>query len=178
MDATTSMTHAAALQLRPAGVADVPQILALIRELADYEKLLHEVDASEADLRRDLFGDTPRAHCDLALWQGEVAGFALWFYNYSTFRGRAGIYLEDLFVRPALRGHGIGKALIVQLAQRCAAEQLPRLQWSVLDWNAPSIAFYESLGAVVMKEWLTCRVHGEAIAALAQSPAAATGAGA
>ena len=175
---TATTTTTPALQLRPAGVDDVPEILALIRELAEYEKLLHEVDASEADLRRDLFGDTPRAHCDLALWHGEVAGFALWFYNYSTFRGRAGIYLEDLFVRPALRGHGIGKALIAHLAQRCVAEQLPRLQWSVLDWNAPSIAFYESLGAVVMKEWLTCRMHGEAIAALAQASAAAKGAGA
>ncbi len=169
----------AALQLRPATVADVPEILALIRELADYEKLLHEVDASEDDLRRDLFGATPRAHCDIALSNGEVAGFALWFYNYSTFNGRAGIYLEDLFVRPPFRGHGIGKALIAHLAQRCVAEQLPRLQWSVLDWNAPSIAFYKSLGAVVMKEWLTCRMNPAAIAALAgtsQRAAAAEGA--
>ena len=170
-----------ALQLRPATVADVPEILALIRELADYEKLLHEVDASEDDLHRDLFGATPRAHCDIALSNGEVAGFALWFYNYSTFRGRAGIYLEDLFVRPVHRGHGIGKALIAHLAQRCVAEQLPRLQWSVLDWNAPSIAFYESIGAQVMKEWLTCRMSPAAIAALAgtrRHAAAAKGASA
>jgi diamine N-acetyltransferase len=157
------------LLLRPAGEQDLADILALIRDLAIYEKLLHEVDASEDDLRRDLFGANPVAHAEIAEWNGEVAGFALWFYNYSTFRGRAGIYLEDLFVRPAFRGHGIGKRLIARLAQRCVDEQLPRLQWSVLDWNTPSIAFYESLGANVMKEWLTCRMSSEAIATLAQS---------
>jgi GNAT superfamily N-acetyltransferase len=157
---------ASPLLIRSATKADVPEILALIRELADYEKLLHEVDATEADLERDLFGDAPRAHGDIAMWNGEVAGLAFWFYNYSTFLGRAGIYLEDLFVRPPFRGHGIGKALIAHLAQRCADENLSRLQWSVLDWNAPSIAFYESLGADVMREWLTCRMNRQAIGAL------------
>lgn len=162
-------TEKSLLQLRPATVQDVGEILSLIRELADYEKLLHEVDASEDDLRRDLFGDTPRAHCDIAMWNGEVAGMALWFYNYSTFLGRAGIYLEDLFVRPAFRGHGIGKSLIAYLAQRCIDENLSRLQWSVLDWNASSIAFYESLGADVMREWLACRMSRKAIDTLATS---------
>lgn len=157
----------APLRLRPATVEDVGEILSLIRELADYEKLLHEVDATQADLVRDLFGDAPRAHCDIAIWKGEVAGMAFWFYNYSTFLGRAGIYLEDLFVRPAFRGNGIGKALIAHLAQRCVDENLSRLQWSVLDWNAPSIAFYESLGADVMREWLACRMGRKAIDALA-----------
>ena len=160
------------LQLRPATVDDLGEILSLIRELADYEKLLHEVGATEADLERDLFGAAPRAHCDIAMWNGEVVGMAFWFYNYSTFLGRAGIYLEDLFVRPAFRGNGIGKALIAHLAQRCVDENLSRLQWSVLDWNAPSIAFYESLGADVMREWLACRMCRKAIDALAKSYAA------
>ncbi len=157
------------LRLRAARTEDVADILALIRELAHYEKLLHEVIAGEADLQRDLFGATPRAHCDIAEWDGEVAGFALWFYNYSTFKGRAGVYLEDLFVRPAFRGNGIGKSLIAGLARRCVDESLPRLTWSVLDWNRPSIAFYESIGAHVMREWLCCRMNSEAIAALAQT---------
>ena len=157
------------LQLRPANAEDVGEILALIRELADYEKLLHEVDATEADVARDLFGSAPRAHCNIAMWNGEVAGMAFWFYNYSTFLGRASIYLEDLFVRPAFRGNGIGKSLIAHLAQRCVDENLSRLQWSVLDWNAPSIAFYESLGADVMREWLACRMSRKAINALAAS---------
>ena len=162
----------ALLQLRPATVDDVGEILSLIRELADYEKLLHEVDATEADLRRDLFSETPRAHCDIAMCNGEVAGLAFWFYNYSTFLGRAGIYLEDLFVRPAFRGNGLGRALIAHLAQRCVDQDLSRLQWSVLDWNAPSIAFYESLGADVMREWLTCRMSRQAIEALVKHPVA------
>jgi GNAT superfamily N-acetyltransferase len=159
------------LRLRPATVDDAGEILSLIRELADYEKLLHDVSASEDDLRRDLFGAAPRAHCDIAMWNGEVAGMALWFYNYSTFLGRAGIYLEDLFVRPAFRGNGIGKSLIAHLARRCVDENLSRLQWSVLDWNAPSIAFYESLGADVMREWLACRMSRQAIDALATNDA-------
>jgi GNAT superfamily N-acetyltransferase len=162
------------LQIRAATREDAAHILALIRELADYEKLLHEVHASEDDLRRDLFGDTPRAHCDIAMWDGEVAGMAFWFYNYSTFLGRAGIYLEDLFVRPAFRGNGIGKALIAHLARRCIDENLSRLQWSVLDWNQPSIALYEALGADVMREWLTCRMSHPAIAALAQTAVPST----
>lgn len=172
---TVAHTEASRLQLRPATVHDVAEIRALIRELADYEKLLHEANATEEDFRRDLFGESPRAHCDIAMWDGKVAGFAFWFYNYSTFLGRAGIYLEDLFVRPAHRGNGIGKALIGHLAQRCVDEDLSRLQWSVLDWNQPSIAFYESLGADVMREWLTCRMNREAIRALTQAAAVTPG---
>lgn len=157
----------AGLRIRPAHETDAGAILGLIRELAIYEKLLHEVDASEADLQRDLFGPNPVAHADIAEWNGEIAGFALWFYNYSTFRGRAGIYLEDLFVLPAFRGKGLGKALIARLAQRCVEESLPRLQWQVLDWNTPSIEFYKSLDANLLSEWVTCRMGEAAIAALA-----------
>ncbi len=157
----------AGLVLRAARPADAEAIHALICELADYEKLLHDVDASVDDLARDLFGATPRVFAQVAEWGGEVVGFSVWFYNYSTFRGRHGIYLEDLFVRPAWRGKGIGKALIVDLARRCVAEGLPRMQWSVLDWNTPSIEFYESLGAKRTTEWVGCRVEGDALAALA-----------
>jgi diamine N-acetyltransferase len=157
------------LTIRPAAPADAGLVLAFIRELADYEKLLHEVTASEADIARGLFGDNPRAFCDIAQWNGEPVGFALWFYNYSTFQGRHGLYLEDLFVRPQARGRGIGKALLAHLARRCRDEGLGRLQWWVLDWNEPSIAFYRSLGAVPMDEWTVFRVEGEALARLAEA---------
>ena len=156
-----------ALSIRVARPGDAPAIHALICELADYEKLRDEVDANVEDIARDLFGANPRVFAQIAEWNGEIAGFSLWFYNYSTFRGRHGIYLEDLYVRPALRGKGIGKALIVNLAKRCVAEGLPRLQWSVLDWNTPSIAFYESLGAKLMPEWIDCRVESDALGKLA-----------
>ena len=155
------------LTIRPARAEDVPLIHALICELADYEKLRAEVDAREMDVAVALFGPAPRAFCDIAEWQGKPAGFALWFYNYSTFRGRHGIYLEDLFVRPEFRSNGIGKALIVHLARRCIDENLPRLQWQVLDWNKPAIEFYESLGAKPMPEWIGCRVDGDALGKLA-----------
>ena len=153
--------------VRAASPADAPLIYRFVRDLADYEKLLHEVDATEADIRRDLFGETPRAFCDIAEIDGEPVGFALWFYNYSTFRGRHGIYLEDLFVRPQARGAGAGKALLRRLAQRCVDEGLARLEWAVLDWNAPSIAFYDSLGAAAMNDWITRRLTGEALQSLA-----------
>ena len=143
-------------------------VLSLVRELADYEKLLHEVEATEAMIGAALFGDSPRLFCDIAEWNGEVAGFAVWFINFSTFSGRSGIYLEDLFVRPALRGNGIGKALLSRLAKECVANGWSRLQWSVLDWNTPSIEFYTSLGAQLMDEWTVCRVGGAALTALAQ----------
>lgn len=155
------------LSIRAARREDAPTIRALICELADYEKLRHEVDASVDDIARDLSGANPRVFAEIAEWNGEVAGFSLWFYNYSTFRGRHGVYLEDLFVRPAFRGRGIGKALIVNLAKRCVAEGLPRFQWSVLDWNTPSIEFYQSLGAKTMPEWIGCHVEGEALVKLA-----------
>ncbi|WP_374572926.1 N-acetyltransferase family protein [Phenylobacterium sp.] len=153
--------------VRPAVPADAGLILGFIRDLAEYEKLLHEVEATEADVARDLFGPEPRAFCDIAEADGEPVGFALWFYNYSTFRGRHGIYLEDLFVRPEARGLGAGKALLKALARRCANEGLGRLEWSVLDWNAPSIAFYDSLGAGAQDEWTVRRLDGEALARLA-----------
>ena len=155
------------LEIRPARREDAAAIYALIGELADYEKLRHEVDATETDIADALFGANPRVFAEVAEWKGEVAGFSLWFYNYSTFRGRHGLYLEDLYERPAFRGHGIGKALIISLAQRCAAEDLARFQWSVLDWNTPSIEFYKSLGAKMTPEWLGCRVEDEAIKKLA-----------
>jgi diamine N-acetyltransferase len=143
-------------------------VLALVRELADYEKLLHEVIATEAQIAEALFGKDPRLFCDIAEWNGEPAGFAAWFVNFSTFAGRHGIYLEDLFVRPALRGKGIGKALLMHLANECVTNGWSQLQWAVLDWNAPSIAFYKSLGAVMMDEWTLCRVTGPALASLAR----------
>lgn len=155
--------------IRVASPADAGLIYGFIRDLADYEKLLHEVAATQDDIVRDLFGPAPRAFCDIAEADGAPVGFALWFYNYSTFRGRHGIYLEDLFVKPDARGLGAGKALLRRLAQRCAAEGLPRLEWSVLNWNAPSIAFYDSLGAGAQTEWTVRRLDGEALARLASS---------
>ena len=155
------------INIRSAMPSDTRVIYALIRELAVYEKLLDVVDATERMIGDALFGQTPRAFCELAEWDGQVAGFSLWFYNFSTFRGRHGIYLEDLFVRPDFRGKGLGKALIVSLARRCVAEDLARFEWSVLDWNAPSIAFYKALGATMQDDWTGCRVTGDALAALA-----------
>ena len=155
------------INIRSAMPSDTRVIYALIRELAVYENLLDVVDATERMIGDALFGQTPRAFCELAEWDGEVVGFSLWFYNFSTFRGRHGIYLEDLFVRPDFRGKGLGKALIVSLARRCVAENLARFEWSVLDWNAPSIAFYKALGATMQDDWTGCRVTGEALAALA-----------
>ncbi len=151
------------LSIRPATPADAALVLAFIRELAAYERLAHEVDATEESLAAALFGDSPRVFAEIAEWQGEPAGFALWFYNFSTFRGRHGIYLEDLFVRPAFRGHGIGRALLGHLARRCVAEGLPRLEWWVLDWNEPAIRFYRSIGAVPMEEWTVFRLTGDAL---------------
>ena len=156
------------LAIRRARPEEVGLVLSLIRELAEYEKLLHECDASEADIGAALFGDQPKLFCEIAEWNGEVAGFAVWFVNFSTFSGRAGIYLEDLFVRPALRGKGIGKALLAHLARQCVDNGWSRLQWSVLDWNTPSIEFYKSLGADLMDEWTVCRVNGAALTALAE----------
>jgi GNAT superfamily N-acetyltransferase len=155
------------LTIRPAVSADAGLVLAFIRELADYEKLLHEVEASEADLVRDLFGPEPRVFCDIAEEAGEPVGFALWFYTYSTFQGRHGLYLEDLFVRPAARARGIGTALLAHLAQRCLREGLGRLRWWVLNWNEPSIAFYRALGAESKEEWTTFGLSGEALVRLA-----------
>jgi GNAT superfamily N-acetyltransferase len=156
------------LTIRRARSHEAGLVYAFVRELAEYEKLLHEVEATEVDIATALFGDNPRLFCEIAEWQGEPVGFAVWFFNFSTFSGRSGIYLEDLFVRPAMRGKGIGKALLARLARECVANGWARLQWSVLDWNAPSIEFYKSLGAVLMDEWKICRVNGPALAALAK----------
>jgi GNAT superfamily N-acetyltransferase len=155
--------------VRVATLADAPLILSFIRELADYERLLHEVEATEADIRRDLFGENPRSFCEIAEHDGQPVGFALWFYNYSTFRGRAGIYLEDLFVRPEARGVGAGKALLAKLARRCVDAELGRLEWAVLNWNTPSIEFYDSLGASKKDDWTVRRLDGEALERLAAS---------
>jgi GNAT superfamily N-acetyltransferase len=157
------------LSIRKAEERDAPLIVSLIRELAAYERLAHEVDATEADIARALFGPQPRVFADIAEWDGEPAGFALWFYNFSTFRGRHGIYLEDLFVRPDFRSKGIGKAVLQHLARRCMAEGLPRLEWWVLDWNEPALRFYRSIGAVPMDEWTVQRVTGAALERLAES---------
>ena len=156
------------LVIRGAGPADIGVVFALIRELADYEKLSHEVVATEADIAAALFCENPTLFCDIAEWNGEVAGFAVWFVNFSTFAGRPGIYLEDLFVRPAFRRNGIGQALLGHLARRCIARNWARLQWSVLDWNAPSITFYKSLGAEMLDDWTLCKVTGTALVQLAE----------
>ncbi len=156
------------LVIRRARPNEAGLVLSLVRELAEYEKLSHEVEATESMIADALFAANPRLFCDLAEWNGEVAGFAVWFINFSTFSGRSGIYLEDLFVRPALRGKGIGKALLSHLAKACVANGWSRLQWSVLDWNTPSIEFYKSLGAVMMDEWTVCKVAGPALTALAE----------
>lgn len=155
------------LTLRPARPADTAVLLELIRDLASYEQLLDQVDATRPALENALFGATPRVFADVAEWTAEgpteTAGFALWFYNFSTFRGRHGIYLEDLFVRPEFRGRGIGKALLKNLAARCVDENLARLEWAVLDWNTPARKFYESLGARGLTEWMPHRLTGEAL---------------
>jgi diamine N-acetyltransferase len=154
------------LAIRPARPGDAGVVLALVRELAVYEKLEHEAVATEAMIDAGLFGKNPRVFCDLAEWESEPAGLAVWYYNYSTFTGRHGIYLEDLYVREELRGKGIGKALLTALAKRCADENLGRFEWSVLDWNTPSIDFYMAMGAKLMDQWTVCRVEGDALAKL------------
>src|SRR4051794_23927866 len=156
------------LEIRRARPDETGLVLSLIRELAEYEKLSHEVDATEAMIGAALFADQPRLFCEIAEWCGEPAGFAVWFINFSTFSGRSGIYLEDLYVRPASRGKGIGKALLGHLAAECVAKGWSRLQWSVLDWNTPSVEFYKSLGAELMDVWTVCRLGGPALTALAR----------
>jgi GNAT superfamily N-acetyltransferase len=149
--------------IRDAGPDDARLILRFIEDLAEYEKLSHEAVATVDDIARELFGPSPKVFCQIAEWNGQPAGFALWFYTFSTFLGRHGIWLEDLFVNPDMRGHGLGKALLVDLAQRCVRENLGRLEWAVLDWNQPSIDFYRSQGAVFMDDWRRCRVSDEAL---------------
>ncbi len=155
--------------IRPAIPQDVPQIHRLMRELAEYERSLDQVTATEDDLRLALFADQPAIFAHVAEHEGTVAGFALWFLNYSTWLGRHGIYLEDLYVTPALRGAGLGRALLGELARICVQRGYGRLERWVLDWNAPARGFYESLGAVAMDEWTVHRLTGPALDALAGS---------
>ena len=155
------------LRIRPATVADVAIILRLIRGLAEYERLLDECVATEAQLRETLFGAHPQAEVVIAEWEGEPAGFALYFHNYSTFLARRGLYLEDLFVLPEHRGRGIGRALLAHLARLAVERGCGRLEWAVLDWNEAAIGFYRALGAVPMDEWTVMRVTGAALDALA-----------
>lgn len=159
------------LNIRAAVPGDGTTIHALVSALAEYEGLAHELEAHSDDFEAALFDPAPRAFCEIAEWtaangEREAVGLALWFYSFSTFRGRHGIYLEDLFVRPAYRGRGIGKALLTRLARRCVEERLGRLEWSVLDWNRSAIDFYRSLGAQPMNDWTVYRLTGEALATL------------
>lgn len=150
--------------IRPATPADVPIIAALIRELAEYERLTHAVAFDEIELGEHLFGAQPYAEVLMAEESGEVVGFALFFYNFSTFRGKPGMYLEDLFVRPQHRGQGHGKELFLSVARRAVERGCARMEWAVLDWNEPAIGFYKKLGAEAMDEWTVYRLTGEALA--------------
>ena len=154
----------------PATKADVPVILELIRGLAQFERLTDLCIATENDLARELFSSRPAAEVILARKDGEVAGFALFFHNFSTFLGRRGLYLEDLFIRPAFRRRGYGRALLVYLARLAIQRRCGRFEWAVLDWNAEAIGFYRALGATVLPDWRITRVTGDALAALAAEP--------
>ena len=155
------------LNIRPATPADAATIASLVRELADYEKLLSEAKGTTADFQRELESPNPVIRVLIAEWNGEPAGFALYFFNFSTFVARPGLYLEDLFVRPALRSHGIGRQLLRELARIARARNCGRMEWAVLDWNEPALKFYKSLGARPMKEWIVHRLTAAEIAKLA-----------
>ena len=159
------------LSIRPATIDDVPLIRALIGELAEYERLADAAVATDDDLRAQLFGAQPAAEVLIGEVDGEAAGFALFFHNFSTFLGKRGLYLEDLFVRPAFRGSGLGRHLMASLARIAVQRDCGRFEWSVLDWNAPAIGFYRTLGAVGMDEWTVQRLEGEALHALASHDA-------
>ena len=164
----TTKGRTAAIRIQPATVGDVPLILRLITALGEYEKLAHQVIATEDSLRETLFGERPAGHVVIA-YEGEApAGFALWFYNYSTFLARPGLYLEDLFVLPEFRGRGIGKALLTHLARIAVDRGCGRMEWAVLDWNESAIGFYRRLGADVMDDWRICRFTGDTLRAAAQ----------
>lgn len=156
------------VKIRAARPGDEDVIVELVAALAEYERLGHAVEATAGQISEALFGRHPRVFCEIAECDGEVAGFAMWFYTFSTFRGRHGLFLEDLFVRSQHRGLGIGKALVAHLARRCVKEGLCRLEWMVLDWNEPAIAFYRSRGARLMNDWTLCRVDGAALRALGE----------
>jgi GNAT superfamily N-acetyltransferase len=161
------MTPAPDIRIVPATERDVPTIMAMIQGLADYERLPHEVENTEDDVRELLFGEWPAAEVVLAYVGSDVAGFALFFHNYSTFLGRRGLYLEDLFVLPAFRSRGIGRRLLSHLARIAIERKCGRMEWAVLDWNETAIRFYRSLGAVAMDEWTTYRLGGDALHRLA-----------
>jgi len=154
--------------IRSAQPTDVPALIAMVLELAEYEKAPEQAVATEEDFARDLFGANPRVHALVVEDAGEVVAYAFYFLNYSTWLGRHGIYLEDLYVRPAYRGRGYGKALLVRLAQECVEKGYGRLDWSVLDWNTPSRDFYAALGAEGLTEWVPYRAQGDALANLAR----------
>lgn len=154
--------------IRVATEDDVPLILSFIKSLADYEKLSHEVVATEADLREFLFGPRPVAEVILGVWSDEAVSFALFFHTFSTFLGRPGLYLEDLFVKEEMRGRGIGRSMLAYLAEEARKRGCGRLEWSVLNWNSPAIEFYKSLGAISMDEWVGNRLTGEALKRLAK----------
>ncbi len=156
------------ITIRPAGEHETHLVLQFVRELAEYEHLEAQVIATEAGLRRALFGPRPYAEVIFACVAGEPVGFALFFHNFSTFLGQPGIYLEDLFVRPANRGQGLGRRLLERLAALAVQRECGRLEWAVLDWNEPSIGFYRSLGAVPLDEWTVFRLTGDALEALAR----------
>jgi GNAT superfamily N-acetyltransferase len=164
-----------AVRIRTATAADLPVILAFIRELAEYEQLEHQVVATEALLRQHLFGDRPVAEALLAETSGGPQGFALFFPHFSTFLGRPGIYLEDLYVREGARGHGIGKALLSRLARIAVERRWGRVEWAVLDWNASAIGFYKGLGATLLEDWRICRLTGTALVQLAGEATSGTG---
>lgn len=149
--------------IRYARSDDIPRILQLIKDLAEYEKAPHEAIATERQLQESIFSPNPHAFAHVAEFEGEVVGISIWFLNYSTWLGRPGIYLEDLFVDPAHRGRGFGLALLKELAKICIERGYERLQWWVLDWNEPSIDFYQSLGAIAMDEWTVYRMSGDAL---------------
>ncbi len=155
------------LNIRPAAASDAATIAELVRELADYEKLLHEAKARPEDFLRELTAEQPVIHVLIAEWNGQPAGFALYFFNFSTFVGRPGLYLEDLFVRPALRQHGIGRGLLRALARVARERDCGRMEWAVLDWNEPALRFYQTLGARQMKEWIVHRLTPAEIGRLA-----------
>jgi GNAT superfamily N-acetyltransferase len=157
------MTSTDTVTIRPAREDEVALVLGFVRELADYERLTHEVVATEEDLRKALFGPRPYAEVVFACLNDEPVGFALFCYNFSTFLAKPGIHLEDLYVRPACRGRGIGQRLLTWLARETIRRECGRLEWAVLDWNEPSIRFYDSLGARALKEWFTYRLTGAAL---------------
>ena len=157
------------LRIESAGIRDLPLILGLIKALAEYERLAHEVEAAEAGLRESLFGATPHAEAVIARVGSEAVGFAVWFHSYSTFLSRPGLYLEDLFVLPEWRGRGIGRALLCHLARIARERDCGRMEWSVLDWNDRAIGFYRSIGARAMDEWTVYRLTGEALDRLAKA---------